>query len=86
MKTKIILALLALLTITYSCERNDEQEITHQKKEVTKKKEVVDTFFRDQRSLENTKKVSDTIKTKANAKDDSETVNPGDLGTPPTRP
>ena len=94
MKTKITLAIIALLAITHSCaDRSDEQEVITEKKETINKK----TELKKGASLSN-KSVSDSIKNgilsnggsgikiETNTPTDSETVDPGSLGTPPTRP
>ena len=93
MKTKITLAIVALSTIIYSCsERSDEQEVSLEKKQTINYKKELKV------SSSNPRKVSDTLKNgnilhgttnsqnMGENQDDSETVNPGQLGTPPTRP
>ncbi|KFF26860.1 hypothetical protein [Chryseobacterium vrystaatense] len=96
MKTKLILAAVVLMAITYSCtERDEEQKISSEETKISNKKIDNKEIWDNTSSSYNKGEVSDSIKTGPllngtqiipKSEDDGETVNPGQLGTPPTRP
>jgi hypothetical protein len=95
MKTKLILAAIILFAIAYSC--SDREEQTNEQQDYLKKEKTINKGIEDNGA---TSKVSDTVKTtnqldatnqtqipaQLPAEQTGETVNPGSLGTPPTRP
>jgi hypothetical protein len=97
MKTKLILAAIILGAIVYSCVEREEQTV----EEETYLKEEKTINKQESESKAKTSKATDSVRTKdlldgtnqttldptADPSDTTgETVNPGSLGTPPTRP
>ncbi len=89
MKTKLILAAIVLMALVYSCSDRDEQVYPKEDKTINKREQISSVTSKIESDSLKTEIILDAPQTQTQTQPGSgseETVNPGSLGTPPTRP